>query len=160
MTHKSFDNIMRLWHQALIPYLDSKRLLGQHRECCALRGKGWGKKHSTVDYVFKYDLAHLYEYHSVVMVEMMKRNYLIDPKWYSRTYRGQHLPMSSLSEVGSFVAKSEMLNGKLKTCSIYPEHDDRYLRECLLNLKSKGAELINGKSIDEMLIKLDLKSVE
>lgn len=147
---------MRLWHQSLIPYLDSKRLLGQHRECCALRGKEWGKKHSTVDYVFKYDLAHLYEYHIIVMTEMLNRNYVDCPKWYSRTYRGQKLPKSSLSEVGTFVAKSEMLNGKLKRCSIYPEHDDRYLRECLLNLKSKGAELINGKTVEEMLVKLVL----
>lgn len=151
---------MRLWHQSLIPYLDNKRLLGQHRECCALRGKGWNRKHSTVDYVFKYDLAHLYEYHTVVMAEMMQRYYMIDSKWYSRKYRGQNLPESSLSEVGTFVSKIQMLNGKMSLCTVYPEHDDRYLRECLLNLKSKGAELINGKSIDEMLIKLDLKSVE
>ena len=43
---------MRLWHQALIPKLPRPQLLGQHRECCALRGNGWGKKHATVDYVF------------------------------------------------------------------------------------------------------------
>ena len=151
---------MRLWHQALIPYLDNKRLLGQHRECCALRGKGWGKKHSVVDYVFKYDLAHLYEYHSIVMAEMTQRYYTIDSKWFNRTYRGQKLPKSSLYEVGTFVLKFKMLNGKMSLCSVYPEHDDRYLKECLLNLKSKNAELINGKSIDKWLIELDLKSVE
>ena len=151
---------MRLWHQSLIPYLDNKRLLGQHRECCALRGKGWSKKHSTVDYVFKYDLAHLYEYHVLVMAEMLRRNYCVNPNWYNRTYRGQKLPKSSLSKVGIFVAKIEKLNGKSRLCTIYPDHNDRYLRECLLNLKSKGAELTNGKSIDEWLIELDLKSVE
>ena len=32
---------MRLWHQSLISKLPSKQLLGQHRECCALRGNGW-----------------------------------------------------------------------------------------------------------------------
>lgn len=42
---------MRLWHESLIPYLPRQRLLGQHRECCALRGKEWSKKHSTVDFV-------------------------------------------------------------------------------------------------------------
>jgi uncharacterized protein (TIGR02328 family) len=31
---------MRLWHYKLIPYLPRQQLLGQHRECCALRGKG------------------------------------------------------------------------------------------------------------------------
>lgn len=43
---------MRLWHQDLIKHLPRQQLLGQHRECAALRGKGWGKKHDTVDYVF------------------------------------------------------------------------------------------------------------
>ena len=28
---------MRLWHQDLIPKLPRPQLLGQHRECCALR---------------------------------------------------------------------------------------------------------------------------
>ena len=45
---------MRLWHQDLIPKLPRPQLLGQHRECCALRGNGWGKKHATVNYVFDY----------------------------------------------------------------------------------------------------------
>lgn len=142
---------MRLWHQALIPFLDNRRLLGQHRECCALRGNGWGKKHATVDYVFKYDLAHLYQYHLRVMNEMIVRNYVIDWFWYKRTYRGKNLPDALLSEVGIFVAGRDEL--------VYPEHDNNYLKECLLNLKSKGATLVNGKTIDEMLIELDLKVV-
>ena len=45
---------MRLWHEYLISNLPDKQLLGQHRECCALRGNGWGKKHSVVDYVFNH----------------------------------------------------------------------------------------------------------
>ena len=139
---------MRLWHQKLIPYLDNKRLLGQHRECCALRGKGWGKKHSVVDYVFKYTPSHLYEYHLLVMQEMMHRNYNVDGHWYGRLYRGKNVaPYHSLSESGTF------------TCAdghIYDEHDNAYLKECLLNLKSKGACLVNGASIEKMLIEIEL----
>lgn len=45
---------MRLWHESLIPYLPRQQLLGQHRECCDLRGKGWDKKHKTVNYVFEH----------------------------------------------------------------------------------------------------------
>ena len=45
---------MRLWHETLISQLPRPQLLGQHRECCALRGNGWGRKHATVDYVFTY----------------------------------------------------------------------------------------------------------
>ena len=141
---------MRLWHQALIHYLDNRRLLGQYRECCALRGKGWGRKHATVDYVFKHDLAHLYEYHCLVMHELVKRNRntKIDNKWLVRTYRGKNLPIATRSEVGTYVWTGEL---------IYAEHNDSYLKECLLNLKSKGADLVNGKTIDEMLIDIDLK---
>lgn len=54
---------MRLWHYKLIPCLPRQQLLGQHRECCALRGKGWGKPHSTVNYVFKYNIEKLVKYH-------------------------------------------------------------------------------------------------
>ena len=142
---------MRLWHQAMIPYLDNKRLLSQHRECCALRGKGWGKKHSVVDYVFKYDLAHLYCYHILVINEMTKRRYsVIDINWWLRLYRGKNLPSISLSEVGTFTADNSSY--------IYKEHNDQYLKECLLNLKAKGAELVNGKTVDGWLIELDLKA--
>lgn len=148
---------MRLWHQALIPYLDNKRLLGQHRECCALRGKGWGKKHSVVDYVFKYDLAHLYEYHCLVMHEMAKRDYVPDANWYLRTYRGKSLPIASLSKVGTYVPLVGPESFWATKFMIYPEHDYRYLRECLLNLKSKGAQLVNGKTVEGLLIDLDLK---
>ena len=61
---------MRLWHEALIPYLPNQQLLGQHRECCALRGKGWGRKHSTVDYVFTHPIEWLFIYHLKVMERM------------------------------------------------------------------------------------------
>ena len=45
---------MRLSHEELISKLPRQQLLGQHREYCALRGNGWGKKHATVDYVFEH----------------------------------------------------------------------------------------------------------
>ena len=32
---------MRLWHEQMITQLPKNQLLGQHRECCALRGNGW-----------------------------------------------------------------------------------------------------------------------
>jgi uncharacterized protein (TIGR02328 family) len=57
---------MRLWHYKLIPYLPRQQLLGQHRECCALRGMGWGRKHSTADYVFKYEVHRLFYYHKQI----------------------------------------------------------------------------------------------
>ena len=102
------------------------------------KGKGWGRKHATVDYVFKYDLAHLYAYHRIVIHEISHRvkYFNIDSAWYRRTYRGKNLPEASLTEVGIYLYHV----GEL----IYDEHDDRYLKECLLNLKLKGAELVNS----------------
>ena len=75
---------MRLWHQELIAKLPRQQLLGQHRECCALRGKGWQRKHATVNYVFDYSPYRLFKYHELIMQEMAKRGYLtiaFDPSY-------------------------------------------------------------------------------
>lgn len=60
---------MRLWHEALLPYLPRAQLLGQHRECCALRGLSWGRRHAVVDYVFTHSRERLAVYHARVMRE-------------------------------------------------------------------------------------------
>lgn len=120
---------MRLWHQSLIYQLPRAQLLGQHRECCALRGKGWGKKHRTVDYVFHYSPIRLFYYHQLVMEEMNNRGYLPDKKWQDKLYRGQNIsPYLFLEE-------------EVKQNPIYPEHNLIYLKECLINLSEKGVEL-------------------
>ena len=82
---------MRLWHQSLIKYLPRQQLLGQHRECCALRGKGWGRNHSVVNYVFTHSPAYLVAYHYLVMNEMKERGYNPNEKWYEVEYRGSTL---------------------------------------------------------------------
>ena len=135
---------MRLWHQKLLPYLDRQRLLGQHRECAALRGKGWGKKHSVVDYVFTHDPALLVVYHYCVMEEMERRGYHPDRTWDDPNWRG-----SILEKVESF-ASQEMVEAWWMNVNqiggiIYPEHNDDYLRECINLLKEKNAQLIGRK---------------
>lgn len=124
---------MRLWPLAILDQLPRQQLLGQHRECCALRGKGWGRKHATVDYVFKHGMDHLYCYHLRVMHEMVKRGYMPCGYWFMRTYRGERLPCSTLTEVGTFVAH--------EGDAIYPEHDAAYLAECIENLRRKGVKI-------------------
>ena len=120
---------MRLWHQSLIPRLPRQQLLGQHRECCALRGGGWGKKHTTVQYVFKYDPYKLFQYHCLVMDEMTARGYQVAPAWRVATYRGKTLPpYHDLSPIDP-------------TDPLYPEHDADYLQACLINLRHKGIDL-------------------
>lgn len=84
---------MRLWHEDLITKLPRQQLLGQHRECCALRGKGWGRNHSVVNYVFDHEPEKLVAYHYLVMDEMIRRGYHPDTIWYEPNYRGKELDM-------------------------------------------------------------------
>ena len=127
---------MRLWHQALIPYLPRQQLLGQHRELCALRGKGWGRKHATVDYVFQYDPAYLVTYHNLIMEEMTNRGYHPDPVWNNIAYRGKILGYDK-----DFVKDISILDYDATKGNLYQEHNDEYLRECLDNLRSKGIDI-------------------
>lgn len=124
---------MRLWHFELIQCLDRQRLLGQHRECCALRGLGWCKNHSTVNYVYNHAFERLVKYHFSVMHEMEKRGYKVDSKWWSANYRGKILGFSSYLQ--------PVLSGKaMMTPYNYPEHDDKYLNECKQLLIAKNPE--------------------
>lgn len=134
---------MRLWHEALIPYLPRQQLLGQHRECCALRGNGWGRKHATVNYVFDHPFAWLVLYHFKVMDEMERRGYTVDGAWRISGYRGQKADLIT-SYASAFIWQEAVDHRKhcsLNSCTIYPEHDEKYLAECIENLKKKGIEI-------------------
>jgi uncharacterized protein (TIGR02328 family) len=131
---------MRLWAQQLIPYLDRQRLLGQHRELCALRGKGWGKKHATVDYVFTHPREWLVAYHYLIMDEMERRGYHPDYTWRNPGYRGKTLGEDLELSVGADLIDDQYCYAAHKGGMIYPEHNDEYLRECIENLKSKGVD--------------------
>ncbi|WP_028546608.1 TIGR02328 family protein [Paenibacillus taiwanensis] len=122
---------MRLWHEQLIPVLPRAQLLGQHRECAALRGNGWKKKHRTVDYVFLYSPFKLYLYHVHIMDEMKRRGYRVDPLWYDANYRGKTCDpwdglIADIYDAGTY---------------IYPEHNQAYLEECVSNLQAKGISI-------------------
>ena len=124
---------MRLWHQSLISKLPRQQLLGQHRECCALRGKGWGKKHSVVDYVFTHSPEKLVAYHMLVMFEMKKRGYKPDSIWEDCNYRGKILGEDNWCD-----PVNVNVLFKYSYENLYPEHNDSYLKECLDNLAEKG----------------------
>jgi uncharacterized protein (TIGR02328 family) len=122
---------MRLWHVDLLPKLPYNQLIGQHRECCALRGLGWNKPHSIVNYVFNYSPHKLYQYHLKVITELKKRKpgINIDPLWLDRMdYRGKRCQPWKLP------FKLDFTN--------YPEHNNDYYLECVQNLRNKGI-LIN-----------------
>lgn len=127
---------MRLWHQSLLPLLPRQQLLGQHRECAALRGKGWGRKHATVDYVFTHISEKLVAYHYLVMDEMERRGYKPDKIWRDINYRGKVLDVEENWCDGDIF---EAWHNCGKT--IYDEHNDYYLEECKENLREKGVEI-------------------
>jgi uncharacterized protein (TIGR02328 family) len=131
---------MRLWHQSILPYLDHQRLLSQHREACALRGKGWGKKHATVDYAFTHPMEWLVAYHYLVMDEMRRRGYKPDCSWNNPCYRGKELGESLEFSVDADMVDDQYCYATHKGGVIYPEHNDAYLDECIALLHAKNAE--------------------
>ena len=152
---------MRLWHQSLIPYLDRQRLLGQHRECAALRGAGWGRPHATVNYVFTYKPDYLFAYHCLIMAEMEKRGYHPSAEWKNPQYRGTTLGYDTnwIPEFNNKpINKGAPLWANLvaATCltnePLYQEHNDAYLRECVDLLKEKSAPIDFDKVEKELKI--------
>ena len=126
---------MRLWHQNLINKLPQKQLCGQWRECAALLGNGWGRKHSIVDYVFTHSESFLVAYSILIFYEMKNRGY--NPN--SKMMREQLLKRYSEEEVNKFIILGkDIANRKL---TIYKEHNEEYLKECLKNLENKGIKI-------------------
>ena len=134
---------MRLWHKDLICDLPNQQLLGQHRECCALRGNGWGRKHATVNYVFNYPYEYLYSYHLKVIEEMNKRGYKVDNNWINFNYRGKNC-LEKIEKINRYYLNKP-----------YMEHDNNYLMECIENLTIKGTKPINDSKweIEKYLLK-------
>jgi len=110
---------MRLWHSQLIPILPRFQLCGLHREVCALRGLAWGRRHSTVNYVFRYPPSFLFTYHMAVVAEMDRRGYRAADAWRHPTYRGKR------------AAPYDLQWGIPDGGDHYPEHDNPYLASCI-----------------------------
>lgn len=125
---------MRLWHEKLLSLLPRQQLLGQHRECCALRGKGWGKPHSVVNYVFRYSRERLWAYHMLVMNEMLRRGYNPDNYWLDPGYRGKLAPRFE----PDYEEIQRLKEEKNEVSLVYPEHNEKYFSDCIANLLGKG----------------------
>lgn len=126
---------MRLWAEQLIYKLPQKQLCGQWRECAALLGSGWGRKHSVVNYVFSHSESFLVAYSIKIFFEMKRRGYNPNPKMM----RNQLMKRYTEDEVNRFIILGRDIYNR--GLPIYKEHDEGYLKECLLNLKEKGIEL-------------------
>ena len=111
---------MRLWHYKLIPVLPNKMLVSQWRECIAIK-RQWEKgtlKHRLVSYVMEYDKSYFSNYITLIACEMDKRKINFQAKY--------------LDELFEF---SSNLNTLIP--AMYPEHNDRYLKQCYYNLQEK-----------------------
>lgn len=96
-------------------------------------GRGGGKPHSTVNYVFEHPYEWLFEYHEKVMEDMFKRGYKFNPMWQDPKYRGANAPRAEID----FYYIGQAIGRKY----VYPEHDYKYLKECLDNLERKGIHI-------------------
>lgn len=117
---------MRLWHHRLIRSLPRTFLLAQHRDCCALRGRGWGKKSPLIRYVYDHTFVHLVSYHRRLLQEMVARGFKPDLRWMNPEYRGRF---------------AEPIPEDLSTWDgqerIWPEHTDAYFFTCVALLRAK-----------------------
>ncbi len=112
---------MRLWDYRLIPVLPNKMLVSQWRECIGIK-RQWEKgtlKHRLVSYVMNYDTSFFSNYVTLIANEMDRRNIKFKVQY--------------LDEIFEF---SSNLNTVLFIP--YPEHNDRYLKQCYYNLEEKA----------------------
>lgn len=112
---------MRLFHYALIPVLDNKHLISQWRECIAIK-RQWEKgilKHRLVSYVMNYDKTMFVEYVGRVYNELLKREINVRDSYWLEFLRFCDI------------------NYNFEKKNIYPEHNERYLKQCFYNLQEK-----------------------
>lgn len=73
---------------------------------------------------------------------MMNRGYKCDEKWKLHTYRGKIIGYDYSEFTSNEVDLPYGMFGETDgDVWIYPEHDDKYLKECIENLKRKGVRI-------------------
>lgn len=122
---------MRLWHIDLLPKLDNKRIGGQHCEIRMILGtilKHGKVNHSTVNYVNDHSLSLLRAYALAVIAE--------------RDKRGLKTSTDIRNEYMDDIVAVRLYNAHVNYGhTLYQEHDNNYMTECLENLKGKGVEI-------------------
>jgi uncharacterized protein (TIGR02328 family) len=100
-------------------------LVSQWRELIAIK-RQWEKgtlKHRLVSYVMDYDKNCFYNYITRLCQEMLKRNIKYQDKYLYEIMDFCECTGNSLYPMNKFN---------------YPEHNDRYLMQCLYNLQEKA----------------------
>jgi uncharacterized protein (TIGR02328 family) len=112
---------MRLWDYRLLKVLPDKMIVSQWRECIAIK-RQWEKgtlKHRLVSYVMDYDKGYFLQYVIDVVNELENRKIKYQEKY--------------LNEIADFCYQL----GRPASWFDYPEHNDRYLKQCFYNLQEK-----------------------
>lgn len=120
---------MRLWHWKILPVLPDKFIIAQWRECIAMK-RQWENgtlKHRLVSYVMDNDRKFFLSYVIYVVCEMQKRGVKFQMKYYQEM-------IDFCGEEARYA--TDLFN--------YPEHNDRYLKQCYYNLQEKHDRGIIG----------------
>jgi uncharacterized protein (TIGR02328 family) len=115
---------MRLWHYKLIPVLPNAMLVSQWRECIAIK-RQWEKgtlKHRLVSYVKDHNKEYFMQYLAHLDTVLTMRKIKHQNKYYD--------------EILEFC--EEDINEESPYQELpYPEHNNRYLKQCYFNLQEK-----------------------
>ena len=101
-------------------------LISQWRECIAIK-RQWEKgalKHRLVSYVKDYEKRYFRNYILTLMEELYKRHIKIKQIY--------------INELFDFCANMYINDNEINYSKYYPEHNDRYLKQCLYNLEEKA----------------------
>ena len=111
---------MRLWHYKLISVLPKKQLVSQWRECIAIKRRWEQNKPDSplVNYVRNYDTSIFLNYVIDLCEEMDRRKIKFKSKY--------------LNEIMEFDNRTHF-----EILQHYPEHNNRYLKQCYYNLQEK-----------------------
>ena len=110
---------IRLWHYELLKVLPDKLIVAEWRECIAIK-RQWEKgslTHRLDGYVKDYDKQYFCKYVDYLIDEMDIRDIKYKQKYYDEIY--------------------SFCDGNITAYDCYPEHNDRYLKQCYYNLQEK-----------------------
>lgn len=128
-------------------------IVAEWRECIAIK-RQWEKgtlKHRLVGYVMDYDKGYFGLYVNKVLEEFNNRNIKFNRKL--------------ADEIADFVLEGRDIKYVCNYFNHYPEHNDRYLKQCYYNLEEKADRGIiseeEWKPIEEFMNKFNKeKSIE
>ena len=115
---------MRLWHKDLLPVLPRLQLVSQYRECCCIAKSIVEKgtpNHILVNRIMDYPLNHFAIYTAQVIAVMKRRGYKVNT-----------------ARFWGWMGATDWIPAESDGRELFADwHNDRYLRQCLLNLQEK-----------------------